>query len=316
MSVTTETVYCLRGTWVCQTHSVTAKFDEGNLNAHVAELASGSVDPAVARAVVAAIWGDETPTRCKSLNCSSRAFTVVSSGDDADWILVCADSACGRQVARAEHKPRSAPRQWSRASVETLRTDAVVGCPAWIADVADSCGRVDHTDDQCAGSHPWDVSGKHLAVPQVLAYTLRDDFMPVTIVCDSADSNPTAIYDANHFADPGQTGRTAMPLTLNPDFFPIRTTATVLNDLAAGLADLDLVGQKLVDGTDLRATVIAVFEAMWLRAGTPPLSPLAESWIRPEALNCQYRTASIAGRTLAASLGCEIVPWARYRGAA
>jgi hypothetical protein len=261
---------------MCQTHRTTPKVDEGVVNAYLASLTSAG-NPDLARAIAVAIWGTEIPTKC-GVNCTPTSFVVASSQNDADWILTC--THCSKRVARAEHKPRFAPVHVSRTKTAALRTKAVLKPKAWTRAVAESCGERDHDPSECTGRHPW--YRQFLAVPQVLAYSFRDELMHVTIITDHPNAkNPADLYSSEVLAE--------FPLTLNPKYFPLRKTATVLNELAAALTGVDLSGQKLSNGTDVRATLVSVIEAMWARAGRPELTPVADAWIRPDAPRLSLR---------------------------
>ena len=250
-----------------------------------------------------AIWGSDYPDRCR--DCRSRDLTIRESGHDADWLLVCSNHGRELVVARAEHKPRKAALHWARASVAAYKSELVLWSEGerWIDSVRDNCER-DHLSDECLGNHPWDGKGNHLAAPQVLTYATNDlsvggSVMSVTLICDAGD-DVNEIYGSNDLA------RYGLSFVLDGRYFPVRRTVDLLNSLGRELDGLE----PPIEG-ETRASLIAVFEAMWIRAGKPAeLTALAKKWIRPAAENCAFGEG--ARSELAAGSGCAVVNWTDF----
>ena len=228
-------VYCLRGHSACPVHKLTHKAWEADINRELAFLTSTG-ETFLREAIILAIWGADSPTLCPSRDCKATQLIVQASGNDADWLLRC--RGCGLVAARAEHKPRGAPAHWSRASLAMYRTPAILGPHEWLNSVHPDC-ESPHAVGSCAGGHI-SVELKNdlivLAAPQVLRYSRQDDgsSMPVTIITD-VHKDANALYGTASF--------THFTLRLNEQFFPIRTTTQLLDDLAALLERTEIVSR-------------------------------------------------------------------------
>jgi hypothetical protein len=159
----------------------------------------------------------------------------------------------------------------------------------WVLAVDQGCDQ-EHNIENCHANHPRyyrDTDAKsHLAGPQILAYSVvtnSDEINEITVINDSGSKDVNVIWDTN---DDGASRPVKdvknFPIYLNKNYFPVRTTAELLSDLAGVLPWGK--SAKLTD--EQRASLRAVLEAMWARAGSPEISPAAALWIRQEVRDC------------------------------
>ena len=264
----------MSGHTACPVHKVSRKAWEADINRELAELTETG-NPGFAHAIISGFWGSDAVARCPRGNCSREQLVVRESGNDADLLLTC--SQCGAVVARAERKPREAPAHWSRATVAMYKSPAVSGSDNWTDAVRSTCEET-HLEGSCEAEHICvELSDGRvvLGAPQVLRYASLSESssMPITIMNDSG-RDVNGIYDTAAFV--------RLTLKLDPHFFPVRTTLQVLAEMADKLKDV----RAGLDAERI-AIIIALFEAMWIRAGAKPgISDEAKSWIRPGAGDC------------------------------
>ncbi|TFC87445.1 hypothetical protein [Cryobacterium sp. TMT4-31] len=288
MTQTPELIYCLRGARACQTHRVSYRAWERYINAELAAL-TGNGDPVLNEAIITGIWGQDVASAAKaSCNCGWGDWSVSERGNDADWLASCLCQE-GRALT-AEHKPRWAAAHWKQTPLAAFRSRAIVPGQAmdWLLAVDPGCDS-EHSIASCNANHPRfyrDTDQKsHLAAPQILAYSHTpgsEEVREITVINDgSLDVN--VIWDTN---DVERTGARKEPKTfpifLDTTYFPVRTTADVLNGIAK-ILPREKAASLIADN---RATLRAIFEAMWVRAGTPEISSAAESWVRQDVRDC------------------------------
>ncbi|WP_233206254.1 hypothetical protein [Cryobacterium sp. N19] len=288
MSISTELIYCLRGTLACQTHRVAHHAWERYINSELAALTRVG-DAELNEAIITGIWGEKRASSAKAAcQCGWDEWSVSDRGNNADWLAYC--SCRADQILTAEHKPRGAVAHWNKTTLAAYSSDAITSRESmdWLRAV-DAEWEQEHNRDSCQANHPRfyrDTYEKcHLAGPQILTYSQipnSEEIREVTVIHDGS-SNVNAIWETNDEARP-QAGRTStqFPIFLDTKYFPVRTTAEVLNGIAAVLPRR--TPTRLTD--DQQASLRAIFEAMWVRAGTPEISLAAESWIREDVRLC------------------------------
>lgn len=197
-----------------------------------------------------------------------RVPYIVESGCDVDWIVVDIDPETTEETVLAitEHKPLSAPVQFSRAFTEIFYDPNV---PLEIAEgyleemepfreILDSGCFTQEELDAVDGYLRFyegsyinrDKTQQFLSLPQVLVYWHRHQ-MPCQILTDITTSAQQLYYakPRNGFERPYQ---------LVDEMFPTHTTAQTLNELAARLYGVALT-------EDEHAEVTRVVDAMWMR---------------------------------------------------
>jgi len=307
----TELVYCIRGATVCQSHRISRRAHEAVLNRELAALTLSAPNARLTEAIVTGIWGRQraiaTAAACP---CTWGERFVEARGDRADWTVRC---RCGRAPQLlAEHKPRWAPAHWKPTPLSAFTSQAVLQgvSSRWVAKVGLGCDRV-HAADACQGPHPLcyrdTADRRSIAGPQILAdsYSIElDRVCEVTVLNDSGSRDVNVIWDT-HQDDVGAQARpmTAFPIHLRVELFPVRTTAEFLDDLAAALPYAHRSTLRYEDAATLRA----VCEAMWVRAGTPDISSEAQQWIRDEVRECVSISRERQNEH-------ELLAWTDYRG--
>jgi hypothetical protein len=283
MFTTVDAVYCIRGTRACQTHRTSRKSFEADINAQLAALTGNC--PALNEAVIVGIWGSESLAGIEC-GCDWNHRRVTSSGKGADWKLQC--DCAGSPLLLAEHKPRGAVAHWKRTPIAAFMSKAVDHAGhgevmRWLEELDAACDTT-HTREDCRRNHPRcskDTDEKiNIAGPQILSDafdTGTGQITAVTVLTDKCHRNGSSmgvddVWDTQ--------GLEEYPLFLNGDFFPIRSTPMVLNDLSAVIAHrLDELD------AEQRATLRAVVEAMWMRAGGPEVSLKTASLMRHDVLH-------------------------------
>ena len=225
------------------------KPDEALINAALGGIGSNR-NPEIRRAVLASLWPGKESTHC------GEVMQVRACGQGADWRAECVSTICDSGPQHlAEHKPREAPPHWKPCDPDT-----------WI--VAKRSGFIALWDEcpwppppTCAGIHDWSESCDgfwhgpvndgtglryRLWLPQVVVDGVQHG-LPVTIVTDRGSA--TELY---------QTWTLGCGFDLNPDWFPVRRTVDLLNDMADAMPHLD--------GPE-RREVVRAMTLMWSRVG-------------------------------------------------
>lgn len=235
------------------------RFWEAQCNKAIAALAAGP-NELLRRALVLAVFPqlDETDWP------DGRVPHLEESGNGADFVAVDYSPAGARtELARTEHKPGRTPAQWNHA----ISTTDLLSCPA--VEVTDEqtahIRRYRHVLDkrwidehdfaeiggyQCNGlkDHS-DWPGVYESVwPQVIGYLMRPTPLPVVQVIADRTDDINALYNTE-----------PVWYRLKPEYFPICTTAAVLNTLAREI-DLDRLSR------DEQVELTRVVDALWMSA--------------------------------------------------
>lgn len=189
---------------------------------------------------------------------------LEESGNSADFLAVDLSPAGARTVlAHTEHKPGRTPAQWNHA----ITTEDLLSCPAVVvtAEQAAHIRRYQHildkrwiTDDdfdeiggyQCNGlkDHPKQPGHYESVWPQVIGYLTFPTSLPVVQVIADRSDDINALYKTEE-----------VWYRLKPEYFPICTSADVLNVLAR---EIDL--SRL--SPDELSELTRVVDALWMSA--------------------------------------------------
>lgn len=162
-------MYCLPGAFACQFHRRAVKPRESTINGFVETLAQA--DAAVARALVAAIWGRSELATIEDHHDVSR-LRLTEGGSGADWAL---SSENGAVLRVAEHKPKGAPAHWPFADHRSFDENLIerIDGDDWIETITPGCS-LPHSADEFDCVHPWHYKrADRLSAPQPLAYLAR-----------------------------------------------------------------------------------------------------------------------------------------------
>lgn len=215
-------------------------------------------DPDVRLVVMSAIGLDQSDR-------VGDAPYLHESGDGADWVVRESQNKKSTLIAMCEHKPNGAVCHFKpgnsamvtdtryTVSEETFRSQVekyaeLLSVPYPIDASYGHLAYTIHPKVRVGEKRVRDKSNHVMAVPQILVYAHRES-MGCTVVSDMGAS----VNDIWELDMPGR-------YLLKDEFFPVRTTADVINGLAS-LNDPDLLGDPSYKSLQ------AMVDAMWMRSG-------------------------------------------------
>lgn len=240
-------------------------------NRAFASLGSAERSSALRHAVLTALLPG-VPTSCAC----GGAVVLRESGSGPDWTAVCAHCTPLRVFAAAEHKPRAAPRHDKPCTVGDyddavrrgmIRMGVGTGLPG-------APPRRHRPAVSCEQPHAWAVcglqwphkavlGGYRLALPQVVVDALALG-MPIRLVTDRG--TPTTVYRSDDW-----------DIEVLPRWFPVTTTAQLLDRLAARVHGLDRQEREAVR----RAMTMLWARADW--ATHEDMRSRTRAWLQPWA---------------------------------
>lgn len=243
----------LRSTWASTT-GVAHRAREGDINRSVAALGSSDHE-ALRWSIVRMITPSITDA---DIERSGRVPYVTESGNGVDWVVQYPDT--GTVLGICEHKPLGAPAHGAWASHWLLSDEKAVTCDdGYLDEVAANLQVLDRrvfTREQLSDLRFWTFKtvpgGMRSSMDQVLKY--RNDYdgrFPCHILSDQG-TTVNEIYRARGKGAPPQ------PYSYKTEVFPVHTTASALNELAAALTGVELTVTE-------RSNVTQVVDAMWMR---------------------------------------------------